>query len=52
MLFFKYYAARYGLGLSNEQLFVIIPQGAAKLRPLKVGGPKTNLTFWMASFIK
>ena len=29
-----------GLGLSNEQLFIIIGQGAAKLWCVKVGGPK------------
>ena len=31
MLFFELYANRYGLGLSDEPLFVIITQGAAKL---------------------
>ena len=40
MLFFKYSANRYGLGLSNEPLFIIIAQGAAKLRHVKVGGPR------------
>ena len=31
-------ANRYDLGLSNEPLFIIIGQGAAKLWPVKVGG--------------
>ena len=31
LLFFKLYAYRYELGLSNELLFIIIAQGAAKL---------------------
>ena len=31
MLFFKISVNRYGIGLSNELLFVIIGQGAAKL---------------------
>ena len=31
MLFFKLCANRYGFGLSNEPLFIIIAQGAAKL---------------------
>ena len=31
MLFFKLSANRYGFGLSNEPLFIIIAQGAAKL---------------------
>ena len=31
MLFFKKYAKKYGLGLLNELLFIIIAQGAAKL---------------------
>ena len=31
---------RYVLGLSNEILFIIIAQGAAKLWRVKVGGPK------------
>ena len=30
-LFFKYFPKRYGLGLSNELLFIIVGQGAAKL---------------------
>ena len=30
MLFFKYSVNRYGLGLSNELLFIIIAQGVAK----------------------
>ena len=38
MLIFKYCAKRYGLGLSNELLFIIIAQGAAKLWPINVGG--------------
>ena len=40
MLFFKSSVNRYGLGLSNELLFVIVTQGAAKLWPVKVGSPK------------
>ena len=31
---------RYDLGLSNEPLFIIIGQGAAKLWPFKFGSPK------------
>ena len=38
LLFFKLYAYRYELGLSNELLFIILAQGAAKLWPVKVGG--------------
>ena len=30
-LFFKLNANRYGFGLSNEQLFITIAQGVAKL---------------------
>ena len=33
-------ANRYDLGLSNEPLFIIMGQGAAKLLPFKVGGQK------------
>ena len=40
MLFFKLRTDRYGLGLSNEPLFIIIAQGAAKLWPIKVGDLK------------
>ena len=40
MLFFKYCAKRYRLALSNELLFIIIAQVAAKLWPVKVRGPK------------
>ena len=40
MLFYKLSANRYGLGLSNELLFIIIDQGTAKLLPVKVGGPR------------
>ena len=40
MLFFKLNKNRYGIGLSNEQLLINIAQGAAKLWPVKVGGPK------------
>ena len=40
MLFFKLSANRYDLGLSNEPLFIIIAQGAAKLWPIKVGDLK------------
>ena len=35
---FKISVNRYGIGLSNELLFVIIAQGATKLWPVKVGG--------------
>ena len=38
--FFKLGANIYGLGLSNEPLFINIAQGAAKLWPVKVVGPK------------
>ena len=31
VLFFKYCAKRYGLGLLNELLFIIIAKGAAKI---------------------
>ena len=37
LLFFKLYAYRYDLGLSNELLFIIIAKGAAKLWPVKDG---------------
>ena len=37
---FQQIANRYDLGLSNEPLFIIIGQGAAKLRPFKVGSSK------------
>ena len=40
MLFFKLGANRYGLGLSNDLLFIIIAQEAANKRPVKVGGLK------------
>ena len=40
ILFFKYCAKRYGLGLSKELLFITIAQGASKLLLVKVGGPK------------
>ena len=40
ILYFKISANRYDLGLSNELLFIIIGQEAAKLRLVKVGGPK------------
>ena len=36
LMFFQLNKNRYGIGLSNEQLFIIIAQGAAKLRPVKV----------------
>ena len=39
MLFFKISVNRCGKGLSNELLFVIIGQGAAKLSHVIVGGP-------------
>ena len=42
MLFFIYGANRYSLGLSNEQLFIIIAQEASKLRPFKVKGRKKS----------
>ena len=38
MLFYKLSTNRYCLGLSNELLFVIVTQEAAKLWPVKVGG--------------
>ena len=44
MLFFKLSAKRYGIGLSNELVFIKIAQEAAKLSPVKVGGQE-NLTF-------
>ena len=44
MLFFKYSVNGYGLGLSNELLFIIIAQGTAKLWPVKAKGLKKNLT--------
>ena len=37
MLFLKLNINRYDLGLSNEILFFIMAQGAAKLSPVKVG---------------
>ena len=37
-MFFKYSVKRYGLGLSNELLCIMIAQGAAKLWPFKVEG--------------
>ena len=40
---FKLGANRYGLGLSNEPLFIIIAQGVAKLWPVKVGSLKKIL---------
>ena len=40
MLLFKVSVNRYELGLSNELLFIIIAQEAAKLWTLKGGGPK------------
>ena len=40
MLLLKISVSRYGIGLSNEPLFVIIAQGAAKVWHVKVGGPK------------
>ena len=42
MLFFKYCAKKYGLGLSNELLVIIIAQGATKLWPVKVGDLSMN----------
>ena len=36
---FQYRVNRYDLGLPNELLFIIIGQEAAKLLPVKVGGP-------------
>ena len=42
-LFFKLCVYIYDLGLLNELLIIIIAQEAAKLRPIKVGGPKK---FW------
>ena len=43
MLFFKLSANRYDLGLSNEPLFIIIAQGAAKPWPVKVGSQRQIL---------
>ena len=41
MMFFKSNANRYGLGLSNELLFIKIAYEAAKkLSPVKVGSEK------------
>ena len=40
LLFFKLCAYIYDLGLSNELLIIIIAQEAAKLWPIKIGGPK------------
>ena len=40
LLFFKLYAYRYDLGLSNELQIIIIAQEAAKLWPVKVVGRK------------
>ena len=42
MLFYNLKANRYDLRLSNELLFIIIAQGAAKLWLVKVGGLKTR----------
>ena len=42
MLFLKLSAYRYGFELSNEPLFIIIAQEAAKLWPIKVGDLKKN----------
>ena len=42
MLFFNLRVNRYGLRLSNELLFIIIAQGAAKLCTVKVGGRKKS----------
>ena len=39
---FQYCASRHDLGLSNESLFIIIGQGAAKLWPFKVGSQKKD----------
>ena len=44
MLVFKLSANRYDLRLSIELLFIIIDQGAAKLRRVKVGVSKKDLT--------
>ena len=40
MLFYKLFAYKCDLGLSNELLIIIIAQVAAKLSPVKVGGLK------------
>ena len=37
-----YCTKRYAFGLSNELLFIIIAQGAAKLLPVKIGGRKES----------
>ena len=47
ILIFKLNTNRYGIGLPNEQFFIIIAQEAAKLWPVKVGGLKKNMTFWV-----
>ena len=44
LLSVKLCAYRYDLGLSNELLFIITAQGAAKFWPVKVGGLKKDLT--------
>ena len=38
------------LDLSNEVLHVLVSQGAAKLRTVKVGGQKKKLTFWVRDY--
>ena len=40
MLSFKHCTKRFGLELSNELLFIIIAQGAAKLWPVIARGPR------------
>ena len=44
----KLSAKRYGIGLSNELVFIKIAQEAEKLSPVKVIGQK-NLTFLVRS---
>ena len=44
MHFFKLSASRYVLRISNELLFIIIAEGAAKLYPVKYGSLKRLLT--------
>ena len=45
MLFLRSRAKRYGLGLSNELIFIIIGKKDAKQRPVKCGGLKKILAW-------
>ena len=42
LMLLKLCACRYYFGISNELLIIIIAQEAAKLWPVKVGGPKKD----------